>query len=239
MPSWRRRSIGRMSCTTRRTRPRCRTPSTTSSSASSSPSRRPIPELTTDESPTQRIGGAPAGGVFDEVRHRRPMLSLSNAFSHDELRAFDVRVRRGLGAAGSARAGSGPALRRRAQDRRPGGHTSLRARPVRPGCHPGRWHDRRGRDREPADDLGHPRSAGGARGRRRSRRGLHAEGRIRAHQQRAGGGRPAAVRQSAQLGRGLAAPEGPRRHGQPVALLLGVPAAGGRRRVPANPVQRA
>src|SRR4029079_13014786 len=30
-------------------------------------------------------------------RHRRPMLSLSNAFSHEELRAFDARVRRGLG----------------------------------------------------------------------------------------------------------------------------------------------
>jgi DNA ligase (NAD+) len=55
------------------------------------------PELITDDSPTQRVGGAPAGGVFDEVRHRRPMLSLSNAFSHDELRAFDSRVRRGLG----------------------------------------------------------------------------------------------------------------------------------------------
>jgi DNA ligase (NAD+) len=55
------------------------------------------PELITDESPTQRVGGAPAGGVFDEVRHRRPMLSLSNAFSHDELRAFDARARRGLG----------------------------------------------------------------------------------------------------------------------------------------------
>jgi len=55
------------------------------------------PELITDESPTQRVGGAPIGGVFDEVRHRRPMLSLSNAFSHDELRAFDARVRRGLG----------------------------------------------------------------------------------------------------------------------------------------------
>ncbi len=56
------------------------------------------PELTTSESPTQRIGGTPAG-TFDEVRHRRPMLSLSNAFSHDELRAFDARVRRGLGLA--------------------------------------------------------------------------------------------------------------------------------------------
>ena len=47
------------------------------------------PELITGDSPTQRVGGAPTGEVFTEVRHRRPMLSLSNAFSHDELRAFD------------------------------------------------------------------------------------------------------------------------------------------------------
>jgi DNA ligase (NAD+) len=56
-----------------------------------------FPQLTTPDSPTQRVGGTPTGGVFTEVRHRRPMLSLSNAFSHDELRAFDTRVRRGLG----------------------------------------------------------------------------------------------------------------------------------------------
>jgi DNA ligase (NAD+) len=54
------------------------------------------PQLITPDSPTQRVGGAPAG-AFREVRHQRPMLSLSNAFSHDELRAFDTRVRRGLG----------------------------------------------------------------------------------------------------------------------------------------------
>jgi len=54
------------------------------------------PGLVTPESPTQKVGGAPTG-TFDEVRHRRPMLSLANAFSHDELRAFDARVRRGLG----------------------------------------------------------------------------------------------------------------------------------------------
>jgi DNA ligase (NAD+) len=54
------------------------------------------PDLATPESPTQRVGGSPSG-TFDEVRHRRPMLSLANAFSHDELRAFDARVRRGLG----------------------------------------------------------------------------------------------------------------------------------------------
>ncbi|HXU86228.1 MAG TPA: NAD-dependent DNA ligase LigA, partial [Verrucomicrobiae bacterium] len=54
------------------------------------------PALVAPDSPTQRVG-AQLAGTFDEVRHRRPMLSLSNAFSHDELRAFDTRVRRGLG----------------------------------------------------------------------------------------------------------------------------------------------
>ncbi len=56
-----------------------------------------FPVLVTPDSPTQRVGGAPAGGRFPEVRHRHPMLSLSNAFGHEELRAFDARVRKGLG----------------------------------------------------------------------------------------------------------------------------------------------
>jgi DNA ligase (NAD+) len=56
------------------------------------------PELITSDSPTQGVGGA-ISTTFDEVRHRRPMLSLGNAFSHNELRAFDTRVRRGLGLA--------------------------------------------------------------------------------------------------------------------------------------------
>jgi DNA ligase (NAD+) len=54
------------------------------------------PELITPDSPTQRVGFTPAA-TFSEVRHSVPMLSLGNAFSHDELRAFDVRARRGLG----------------------------------------------------------------------------------------------------------------------------------------------
>jgi DNA ligase (NAD+) len=54
------------------------------------------PKLVTDDSPTQRVG-APTEGGFAEVRHERPMLSLGNAFSADELRDFDARVRRGLG----------------------------------------------------------------------------------------------------------------------------------------------
>jgi DNA ligase (NAD+) len=54
-----------------------------------------FPALITPDSPTQRVGGAPSG-TFEEVRHARPMLSLANAFSEEELRAFDARVRRGL-----------------------------------------------------------------------------------------------------------------------------------------------
>src|SRR2546427_768109 len=50
------------------------------------------PELITADSPTQRVGGAPREGV-QTVRHSRPMLSLDNAFSYDELRDFDRRVR--------------------------------------------------------------------------------------------------------------------------------------------------
>ncbi|MFM2105439.1 MAG: hypothetical protein RL338_471 [Chloroflexota bacterium] len=56
------------------------------------------PALRTPDSPTQRVGAAPAG-TFSEVRHSRQMLSLSNAFGEEELRAFDGRVRKGLGLA--------------------------------------------------------------------------------------------------------------------------------------------
>jgi DNA ligase (NAD+) len=54
------------------------------------------PELITPDSPTQRVGAPIEGGV-PSVRHDVPMLSLGNAFTHDELREFDARVRRGLG----------------------------------------------------------------------------------------------------------------------------------------------
>ncbi len=53
------------------------------------------PELVTPDSPTQRVGGRAAEG-FQTVEHRAPMLSLDNAYSEDELREFDQRVRRGL-----------------------------------------------------------------------------------------------------------------------------------------------
>lgn len=45
------------------------------------------------DSPTQRVGAAPLE-KFGKVKHAEPMLSLENAFSADEVRAFDQRVRR-------------------------------------------------------------------------------------------------------------------------------------------------
>ena len=50
------------------------------------------PELLTPDSPTQRVGGKPAEG-FRKVRHSRPMLSLDNAYSAEELADWDRRVR--------------------------------------------------------------------------------------------------------------------------------------------------
>jgi len=50
------------------------------------------PELLTPDSPTQRVGGKPAEG-FKKVRHSRPMLSLDNAYTEEELRDWDRRVR--------------------------------------------------------------------------------------------------------------------------------------------------
>lgn len=53
------------------------------------------PELVTADSPTQRVGAQPLE-AFQEVRHAVPMLSLGNAFSDDDLRSFDKRVRERL-----------------------------------------------------------------------------------------------------------------------------------------------
>ncbi len=54
------------------------------------------PKLITPDSPSVRVGGAPREG-FQTVQHARAMLSLDNAFSYDQLRDFDRRVRQGSG----------------------------------------------------------------------------------------------------------------------------------------------
>ena len=58
------------------------------------------PGLVTPDSPTQRVGGRATDG-FASCEHAQPMLSLDNAYSEEELRAFDERVRRALGETGA------------------------------------------------------------------------------------------------------------------------------------------
>lgn len=53
------------------------------------------PEWVTPDSPSQRVSGD-AVDEFEKIPHRKPMLSLSNTYSMDEIREFDERVRKFL-----------------------------------------------------------------------------------------------------------------------------------------------
>lgn len=55
-----------------------------------------FPEFLDPDSPTQKVGGD-ITQRFNTVRHRWPMLSLSNTYSEKELRDFDERVRKAIG----------------------------------------------------------------------------------------------------------------------------------------------
>ncbi|MED4591092.1 NAD-dependent DNA ligase LigA [Priestia flexa] len=55
-----------------------------------------FPELKTQDSPTQRVGGQVLD-AFQKVEHRTPMLSLGNAFDEQDLRDFDRRIRQVVG----------------------------------------------------------------------------------------------------------------------------------------------
>jgi DNA ligase (NAD+) len=57
------------------------------------------PQLVVPDSPTQRVPGTPSA-AFGEVVHSIPMLSLDNAFSDEDVAAFDRRIHERLGAEG-------------------------------------------------------------------------------------------------------------------------------------------
>jgi len=67
------------------------------------------PQLLTPDSPTQRVGTAPAA-AFGTVKHRVAMLSLDNAFSDEEVRDFDRRIRERLDGRGPIRYSAEPKL---------------------------------------------------------------------------------------------------------------------------------
>ncbi|MBQ8504220.1 MAG: NAD-dependent DNA ligase LigA [Clostridia bacterium] len=54
------------------------------------------PQLLTADSPTHRVGGK-ADGMFSPVEHTVPMESLQDAFSYDDVYAFDKRVKEAVG----------------------------------------------------------------------------------------------------------------------------------------------
>ncbi len=55
-----------------------------------------FPQFVRPDSPTRRVGGEPTK-EFPTVKHKYPMLSLSNSYSLEEIKAFDVRVRKAVG----------------------------------------------------------------------------------------------------------------------------------------------
>ena len=81
--------------TTSSTTPRSATTSTTRCSTSCARSRASTPELVTPDSPTQRVGAEPVSRL-EKVTHLQPMLSLANARSEEELRAWVERMRNHL-----------------------------------------------------------------------------------------------------------------------------------------------
>lgn len=58
---------------------------------------REYPELVTPDSPTQRVGAAPATSLFAPVTHRHRMFSLDNAVSFEDLDGWEQRLERVLG----------------------------------------------------------------------------------------------------------------------------------------------
>ena len=172
------------------------------------------PDLLTPDSPTQRVGGAPAAR-FAPVKHSARLLSLDNVFDDEELAAWRDRVVKGLGREPSyvgepkidgvsiAVAYERGRLVRGATrgDGDVGEDVTANVRTIRAVPAPAAR-------RRPA------RLAGGA------RRGLPAPGGLRPPQRRAGRRRQAAAGQPAQRHRRPPAPEGSGGHGQQAAQRL-------------------
>jgi len=59
-----------------------------------------FPELKSPDSPTEQVGAKPLESTFRPVRHPSRMYSLDNAFSLEEVRAFEERIERALGRKG-------------------------------------------------------------------------------------------------------------------------------------------
>ena len=173
-----------------------------------------FPELRTPDSPTQKVGGA-VSTEFTAVDHLQRMESLDNAFSYDELETWHARLRRdGV---------DDPALL--CELKVDGLAINLLYEDGRLVRALTRGDGRTGEDVTPnvktIDSVPHrltgDRRVPGPEAGRGARRGVPPGQGVRAAQRLDDRGRQAALRQPAQRGRRLAAPEGPAGHRHPRA----------------------
>ena len=164
-----------------------------------------FPEFVTTEIAVAKIGAAPSGR-FRKVRHAVPMLSLDNAFAEEDVRRFRRAHRRFLKLTRTQ-----DRFQRRAEDRRAVDVAALRGRRTRHRGHPRRRRGGRGRHRQYPHARG--RSAEAQRPRNvpdicevRGEVYMTKQAFLALNERQ--GRRRNHVRQSAQFGGGLAAPEG-------------------------------
>ena len=186
------------------------------------------PELAEESSPSGQVGGA-ISTTFDPVTHRVPLMSLDNAMNGDELRAWAERVAKGLG---------GLTPRFVCELKFDGLAISLRFEQGRFVQAATRGDGRVGEDVTAnvatIGDIPHELTAPSGsvvpdvlevRGEIYMTRSA-----FERMNERAPGGGGEGVRQPAQLGGRQPAPEEPRRHGEPVAVVLQLPTGRGGRR---------
>ena len=184
------------------------TPNMTRCASASTPSRRGFRNSSSSDSPSQKVGAAPSGR-FRKVRHAVPMLSLDNAFAEEDVVDFVGRIRRFL------KLGEDDEIDFSAEPKIDGLSMSLRYEGGELVTAATRGDGAEGEDvtanirtledvpqklkgRKVPDDL------------RGARRGLHDQEGVSRAQRAPEGGRRHHLRQSAQFGGGLAAPEGSR-----------------------------
>ena len=183
-----------------------------------------FPELIRADSPSRRVGAAPATG-FAKVTHSRPMLSLENAFEEADVREFFAGIRNFFRRTATEALVAEDVIEIMAEPKIDGLSIGLsyRARPPRAGRDARRRRHRRKRHRQhphPRERARSARRQGLARADRDPRRSLYRARRVFRLERRARGRGRTGLRQSAQRRRRLAAPARSGDHRAPAAQIL-------------------